>query len=93
MLDRLEKLAPYLAMLLLGYRKLTAVITAQGFEMALIDDRLYKTGALIGGTDPRRCWRVEAIGRNRVALRFADVARFLTLPEQGRLPGAAKNRR
>jgi hypothetical protein len=62
-------------------KRFTAVITANRFQMAIIDDFLYKPGMLIGGDDPQRCWRVETIERSRVTLRFGDLRRTLTISE------------
>jgi len=60
-------------------KRLTAAITAQRLQMAIIDECLYRPGALIGGTDALRCWRVETIERDRVTLRFGDVVRTLMI--------------
>ncbi len=62
-------------------KRFTAVITAQDFQMAIIDDNLYRPGSLIGGTDPTRCWRVDTIEHKRVTLRFGKVKRALTISE------------
>ncbi len=62
-------------------KRFTAVITANQFQMAIIDDFLYKPGMLVGGDDPQRCWRVETIERSRVTLRFGDLRRTLTISE------------
>ena len=73
--------------------KFTAVITAQSFQIAIIDNDVYRPGALIGGTDPKKCWRVEAIERNRVTLRFRKLRCVLTISEEDSAGGASKGRR
>jgi hypothetical protein len=63
-------------------KRFTAVITAQHFQMAIIDDCICKPGSLVGGSDPAQCWRVEAITRNRVTLCFGEIRRVLTIAEE-----------
>ncbi|MGB2822196.1 MAG: hypothetical protein WBF17_14525 [Phycisphaerae bacterium] len=62
-------------------KRFTAVITALDFQMAIIDNQIYRPGSLIGGADPQRCWRVETIERKRVTLRFGELIRVLTISE------------
>jgi hypothetical protein len=70
-------------------RRFTAVITAQDFQMAIIDESIYRPGSLVGGSDPAQCWRVEAIERKRVTLRFGKVQRTLAISEDAPPAGAA----
>jgi len=71
-------------------KRFTAVITAQDFQMAIIDESLYRPGSLVGGSDPAQCWRVEAIERKRVTLRFGEVRRTLAISEDAPPAGAAE---
>ncbi|MHC4481522.1 MAG: hypothetical protein ACYS1C_11220, partial [Planctomycetota bacterium] len=60
-------------------KKFSAVITAKHYRMAIIDGAIYRPGSLVGGTDPTRCWRVEAIEPKQVILRFADAERTMEI--------------
>ena len=64
-------------------KRLTAVFLAAGLQMAIIDDddMVYRPGALIDGTDPNACWRVECIERSRVTLAFGTERCVLAISE------------
>lgn len=57
--------------------RLSAVFLGQEFHIAVIGQRIYKVGSTIGGSDPRKCWRIEAIADDHVVIGFGNIHRVL----------------
>ncbi len=60
--------------------RLVGVFVGEALRLAVIGERVYKEGSLVGGADPESCWRVETIEKDRVVLGFGKLRRVLTMP-------------
>lgn len=59
--------------------ELEGVFIGEELRLAVIGEKLYKPGALVGGTDPAACWQVDTVEEDHVILRFGDQTRTLKL--------------
>jgi len=66
--------------------RLRGVYMGGDLRMAVIGDKLYKVGSLVGGADPKTCWRVVAIANDRVVLEFRKTRRVLKMHTDDRAP-------
>jgi len=67
--------------------RLSGVFLGQDLRIAVIGQRIYKVGSIIGGDDPRRCWRIEAIEPDHVIIRFGGVRRVLRITSDSSADG------
>jgi hypothetical protein len=67
---------------------LVGVFIGDDVRLAVIGEKLYKPGAVVGGTNPDECWVVEDVQEDQVTLRFGKILRTLELPRQADNPNA-----
>jgi len=61
-------------------KRLMGILTAgDGKNAALIEGKVYETGSLIDGDDPKYCWKVEAINRDEVIVKFGNHSQTLKI--------------
>jgi len=61
-------------------KKLMGILmSGDGRDAALIDGRVYQVGSLIDGTDPKTCWKIQAIKKNEVIVTLGKTSRTLTI--------------
>ncbi len=70
--------------------RLASAFIGDDVRMAIIDDKVYKPGSLVGGTDPTRCWMVESIEQDSVVLRFGEAVHVLRIVDEARPDGGAR---
>jgi hypothetical protein len=60
-------------------RLMGILTTGNGQNAVLIEGKVYETGSLIDGDNPKYCWEIESIHKNEVVIKFGKYRQILKI--------------